>query len=235
MRALIIDQTSGTSAAVQRPLSEQGFSVDLATDADEGRWMARGVSYDLIALDLSVPTGDGATLCRGLRQDEVAAPVLVLGAASEARDRVRALDAGADDYLVKPFDPAELVARARALTRRARGHAGAVLRCADIELDPVRHAASRAGRDLQLSAKEFALLEYFLRNQERLLTRTAIGESVWDLNYEHASNVIEVYISSLRRKLGDPPLIATIIGSGYRLITHPALTPRPRPPAKPAA
>jgi DNA-binding response OmpR family regulator len=170
-----------------------------------------------------LPDGDGVELCRQLRRQKVATPILMLSALSSTEDKVAGLDAGADDYLTKPFQLDELLARLRSLLRRAQATEGAMLRSGDIVMDLHERRITIRGATVKLSVKEFALLEYMMRNPRRLLTRTMISESVWDMNYEPSSNVIDVYVSSLRRKIdldAKLPRIETVIGSGYRFIDH---------------
>ena len=175
----------------------------------------------MIVLDLMLPDGDGLEICRNLRRRKVTVPILILTALSSTEDKVAGLDAGADDYLTKPFKFAELHARLRSLLRRSQASAGAVLESGNLRLDLQQRRVAIGGELVRLSAKEFALLEYMLRNTGKLLTRSMISESVWDMNYESNSNVIDVYVSSLRRKIdkGSPTSrIETVIGSGYRFL-----------------
>ena len=182
--------------------------------------MAAQGEYEAIILDLMLPDHDGVQICRELRRRGVSTPILMLTALSSTSDKVTGFEAGADDYLAKPFDLEELLARVHALLRRAQSSEAAVLRFADIEMNRVARTVTRAGQPVTLTSKEFALLEYFMRNPNRVLTRTNLGERVWDMNFEDESNVIEVYISRLRNKIDkgfDKPLIHTVIGTGYVL------------------
>jgi DNA-binding response OmpR family regulator len=220
MRLLVIEDNPKMAVAIGKGLEEHGFSVDVSRQGYEAEELAAVESYDAIILDLMLPDRDGVQLCRNLRRRGVQTPVLMLTALSGTQDKINGLEAGADDYLTKPFDFDELVARVRALLRRARQWGDAVLRYADVEMDLARRRVARAGRLVELTRKEFALLEYFLRNPERVLTRASIGEHVWDMNFDPFSNVIDVYVSMLRRKIDKPferPLIHTVIGSGYVL------------------
>jgi DNA-binding response OmpR family regulator len=219
MRILIIEDNPKMASAIQQGLTEHGYSVDVCHAGFEGEEMAAGGSYDAVILDLMLPDRDGKDICRNLRRRKVTTPILMLTAISGTPEKVAGLDAGADDYLTKPFEFDELVARIRALLRRGQATESTRLTYADLELDLSRRTATRAGERIRLSAKEFALLEYLLRNSDRVVPRSSIAEKVWDLNYEPASNVIDVYISSLRRKIDrgfGPRLIHTVIGTGYR-------------------
>jgi len=220
MRLLVIEDNTKMAAFIAEGLSEQGHVVDLAHNGGEGERLAAAESYDLIILDLMLPDQDGVHICRNLRRRGLKTPVLMLTALSTTADKVTGLDAGADDYMTKPFEFDELVARVRALLRRGQAQEASTLQFEDVEMDLVGRKVSRAGQRLNLTAKEFALLEYFMRNPNRVLTRTAISEHVWDMNFESESNVIDVYISMLRRKLDrgfDTRLIHTVIGAGYML------------------
>jgi len=205
---------------VKRGLEEEGHAVDIAADGPEGFWMATENSYAAIILDLMLPGFDGFELCRRLRASGVWAPVLMLTARDAVGDRVRGLDAGADDYLVKPFSLLELAARLRALARRDDRARPAVLAVGGLRLDPATKQAWRDKAELQLSPKEFSLLELFLRHPGAVLTRSQILEAVWDFAYDGGSNVVDQYIAYLRRKV-DIPFgrhdIETVRGMGYRL------------------
>jgi DNA-binding response OmpR family regulator len=219
MRLLVIEDNPKMAAAVQSGLREHGFSVDVVHRGFEGEERAAAESYDLIVLDVMLPDRDGVDVCRTLRRRRVSTPVLMLSALSATGDKITGLDAGADDYLTKPFELDELAARVRALLRRGQSTEARVLRYADLELDLGQRAAKRNGAKLELTPKELALLEYFLRNPDRVLPRTTIVERVWGLTYEPTSNVVDVYVSSLRRKIDkgfDPRLIHTVFSSGYR-------------------
>ena len=223
MRTLIIEDNVRLAESIKVGLEQQGYVVDVAVTADEGDEMAVVHRHDVIVLDLMLGDRDGMELCRQLRRQKVTTPILMLTALSATKDKVKGLDAGADDYLVKPFQMEELLARLRSLLRRSQATEGAVLRSGDLVMDLPEHRVTQGGNPVKLSAKEFALLEYFMRNPKKLLTRTMISESVWDMNYESSSNVIDVYVSALRRKVDrdvQRPRIETVIGSGYRFVDH---------------
>ncbi len=219
-RVLVVDDDARIRDLLRRYLSQEGFEVLLAEDAKALNRLLTRETVDLIVLDLMLGDRDGIELCRYLRRQRIATPILMLTALTSTSDKVRGLDAGADDYLVKPFELEELLARLRSLLRRAQATEGAVLRCGEIELNLHERRVMLGGAPVKLSAKELALLEYLMRNPRKLLTRTMISESVWDMNYEPGSNVIDVYVSSLRRKIdrGSRRHIETVIGSGYRFV-----------------
>jgi heavy metal response regulator len=220
MRILIVEDEKKLAEAVQRGLAEQGYAVDVANDGQLGLDLAQVEPYDLIVLDVMLPGLDGFEISRRLRAARRNMPVLMLTARDAVDDRVAGLDSGADDYLVKPFAFRELHARVRALLRREGQSRDPVLRAGDLELDPVSREVHRAGRPVELTSKEYAILEYFLRNPNRVLTRSQIAEHVWDYDFASMSNVVDVYVGYLRRKLADdhePRLIRTIRGAGYQL------------------
>ncbi len=220
MRFLVVEDNPRMAEIIRKALSEHTYNVDVANTGYSGEEMAATGAYDGIILDVMLPDHDGFQVCRNVRRRGVNTPVLMLTALSSTNDKVTGLDTGADDYLTKPFESEELVARVRALMRRARAVEGAVLKHDNLEMDLTTRRVNRGGRPIRLSTKEFALLEYFMRNPHRVLTRTMIGEHVWDMTLEDESNVIEVYVSRLRSKIqrGDEPkLIHTIIGTGYVL------------------
>jgi two-component system copper resistance phosphate regulon response regulator CusR len=219
VRTLVIEDNPKMAMAIQSGLQEHGMAVDVSHTGYEGEELAASEPYDAIVLDLMLPDRDGVEVCRNLRRRGVQAPVLMLTALSGTQDKVNGLDAGADDYLAKPFEFEELLARLRALMRRGQASESRILRCDDLELDLYSHVATRAGEKIELSNREFALLECLMRNENRVLSRIQIGEKVWDMNFEPTSNVIDVYISALRKKIDrgfDRPLIHTIKGAGYR-------------------
>ena len=223
MRTLLIEDNARLAESIKAGLEQQGYVVDVAATADEGDEMAVVHRHDVIVLDVMLGDRDGIELCRQLRRQKVAAPILMLTALAATTDKVKGLDAGADDYLTKPFQMDELLARLRSLLRRSQATEGAVLRSGDLVMDLHEHRVTQGPDPVKLSAKEFALLEYFMRNPRKLLTRTMISESVWDMNYESSSNVIDVYVSALRRKVDRDvprPRIETVIGSGYRFVDH---------------
>lgn len=219
-RVLLVEDERKLAGFVRRGLEEEGHRVDLAFDGRDGLEMARLGRYDLIILDLMLPGVEGLRICRILRQEGCNVPILILTALGAVEDRVKGLDAGADDYLVKPFSLAELAARVRALLRRPPSEAPSVLRAGDLEMDPSRREVRRGGRLLQLTPREWSLLEYLLRNRGRVVTRTMIAEAVWGYDFEGFSNVVDVYISHLRRKVDrgfSRRLIHTVRGVGYIL------------------
>ena len=220
MRVLVVEDEPAIADFIVRGLTEQGHAVDRAADGVKALDLLAVGTFDIVLLDVMLPKMDGITVCRTLRERGVKAPVLMLTARDTVEDRVLGLDSGADDYLVKPFAFAELVARIRALGRREPTITGAVLRVADLELDTATRLASRNGRSIELTAKEYALLEYLLRNPNRILTRTMISERVWNYETFNVANVIDVYIGHLRRKIDDGEevkLIHTVRGAGYKL------------------
>ena len=220
MRVLVVDDDRKLASMVRRELTDDGYAVDVAHDGEEGLGFADAGVYDLILLDVAMPGMDGLTVCRRLRERKIGTPVLMLTARDGVDDRVSGLDSGADDYLVKPFSFRELGARVRALTRRVVPGRDTVLRAADVEVDTIAHEVRRGNHPVDLTSKEYAILEYFLRNPNRVLTRTQIAEHVWDYDFAAMSNVIDVYVGYLRRKLADdraPRLLRTVRGAGYQL------------------
>jgi two-component system, OmpR family, response regulator len=220
MRVLIVEDEARMADVIRRALVRDGAAADLAVDGDEALELATIVEYDAVVLDVVLPGRSGFEVCRLLRDRGVWAPVLMLTALDAVHDRVAGLDAGADDYLVKPFALAELQARLRALARRGRPERPAVLAVGDLRLDPARRQVRRGEREIELSAKEFALLEALMRRRGEVLSRLELIESAWDLAYENRSNVVDVYVRRLRRKLDDPlgaATIDTVRGAGYRL------------------
>jgi len=216
MRVLVIEDEARMAGLLKRALHEEGHAVDVAADGQEGLWLASENTYAAIVLDVMLPGLDGFGVCRRLRESGSWVPVLMLTARDAVGDRVRGLDAGADDYLVKPFSLLELAARLRALARRDDRSRPVILAQGDLRLDPATKRAWRAGTELQLSPKEFALLEFFLRHPGRVLTRSQIIEAVWDFAYDGGSNVVDQYVNYLRRKIGRHD-IETVRGMGYRL------------------
>lgn len=219
MRILVIEDNPKMAAAIQKGLSEQGWIVDAVHTGFEGEERAVENGYDAIVLDLMLPDRDGVEVCRNLRRRGIQTPLLMLTALSGTREKVSGLDAGADDYIAKPFEFEELIARMRALLRRGQATESRTLRYEDLELDLSKRSAMRAGVKIKLSPKEFSLLEFLMRNPNRVLPRMTIVEKVWDMNYEPSSNVIDVYISALRKKIDRDharALIHTVVASGYR-------------------
>jgi two-component system OmpR family response regulator len=220
MRVLVVEDETRMASLLKRALEEEGHAVDVAADGADGLWLATENPYGAIVLDVMLPDFDGFELCRRVREKGQWVPVIMLTARDSVGDRVRGLDAGADDYLVKPFSLAELAARLRALARRDDRPRPAVLAEGDLKLDPAAKRAWRAGAELHLSPKEFALLELFLQHPGDVLTRSRIIEAVWDFAYDGGSNVVDQYVNYLRRKI-DAPFgrhdIETVRGMGYRL------------------
>lgn len=220
MRILIIEDEEKVSRFVARGLKAESFVVDLAADGKRGLEMANECSYDLVILDLMLPGLDGTEVLSRLRRHKRNVPVLVLTARDSISDKVRNFEAGADDYLVKPFSFAELLVRVKALLRRGPISQSSVLRVADLELDRLSHQARRAGNRIELTAKEYALLEYLMVHAGRVLSRTMIIEHVWDESFEGFTNVVDVYVRQLRVKIDEPypkKLIRTIRGMGYSI------------------
>jgi two-component system OmpR family response regulator len=214
-----------TAGLLRRGLSEEGYSVDIAVDGPDAVWQASEFSYDAVVLDVMLPGYDGIEVCRELRSRGRWAPVLMLTARDDLAARVRGLDSGADDYLAKPFSFDELFARLRALIRRGAPERPAQLHCSGLRLDPGTRQAWRGEAELELSPKEFALLELFLRHPGQVLTRTRILEHVWDYTYDSVSNVVDQYVGYLRRKIDRPfgiTQLETVRGVGYRLRATPA-------------
>lgn len=220
MRILVIEDEEKIANFIRRGLKEEGYSVDTAYDGENGYFLAETEVYDLIILDLMLPRIDGIALCQKLRKEKNTVPILMLTAKDTVKDKVKGLDSGADDYLTKPFAFEELLARARAILRK-RGHqADTTLKVADLELDLLTHKVNRAGKEIELTSKEYALLEYFMRNAGTVVTRTALSEHVWDINFDTFTNVIDVYINYLRNKIDrdfKKKLIHTVRGRGYIL------------------
>ena len=219
-RILVVEDDVALSSFIRKGLEAEYNAVDTAADGDQGRAMATAVDYDLLVLDLNLPSVDGLSVLKSVRQQRTKLPVIILTARSRVEDRVQCLDAGADDYLVKPFSFLELSARARALLRRSHLPSESVLTVRDLSLDRVERKVARAGRSIELTTKEFALLEYLMRNAGRRLTRAMIIEHVWNLTFDTTTNVVDVYINYLRRKVDDGfsnRLIHTVRGVGYQL------------------
>jgi two-component system, OmpR family, response regulator len=220
MRILVVEDELKMASLLRRGLTEEGHAVDVARTGDDALWMAGAVEYDAIVLDLMLPGVDGIEVCRRVRESGVWAPVLVLTARDAVDDRVAGLDAGADDYLAKPFSFAELLARLRALVRRGGVERPAVLEVDDLRLDPATRQVWRGPTEITLSAKEFALLETFMRRPGQVLSRYQLLEHAWDYGYENRSNVVDVYVRYLRDKVDRPfgrDSLETVRGAGYRL------------------
>jgi two-component system OmpR family response regulator len=220
MRMLVVEDEAKMASLIQRALEREGYAVDVARDGAEALWAAAETQYDAVVLDAMIPGPDGFEVCRRMRADGRWSPVLMLTARDGVDDRVRGLDAGADDYLTKPFAIRELLARLRALIRRGADPRPVELRVGDLTLDTVQHCVHRAGEPVALSPKEFALLELFMRRAGDVLSRTSIVDHVWDFAYDGGSNLVDVYVGYLRRKI-DLPFgrddLETVRGVGYRL------------------
>jgi DNA-binding response OmpR family regulator len=220
VRLLLAEDEVKVANHVRQGLTAEGHIVDVARDGDEAIWLAETQPYDALILDVMMPAKDGFTVVRHLRRKQINTPVIFLTARGELENRIRGLDAGGDDYLTKPFSMAELSARLRALARRQRPELSNVLRVADLELDLLARTATRGGESIELSNREFALLEFLMLSSPRPVSKTAIVEHVWDQHFDSGTNVVNVYINHLRTKIdlpGQPPLIHTIRGVGFAL------------------
>jgi DNA-binding response OmpR family regulator len=220
MRILVVEDNHRLSASLKLNLAHEGYSVDTAYDGQEGQDLAELTPYDLVILDVLLPAKDGFEVCRDLRRRRIHTPILLLTARDSVDDRVKGLDCGADDYLVKPFAIPELLARLRALLRRRQPYQPGRLELGGLVVDPATHTAVRAGHPIELTPKEFALLEFLLRHPNQVVTRQLIEQNIWNYDFECESNVIDVYVRRLRRKIDDPfpvKLLTTVRGIGYRL------------------
>ena len=220
MRILLAEDEPKVAEHVRLGLRAEGYAVDLASDGQEALWLAEENPYDVLLLDVMMPAQDGFSLVRQLRRKRIYTPVIFLTARADVEDKVRGLDAGADDYLTKPFSIAELLARLRALMRRQRPQPMNVMRVADLELDLVSHEARRAGERIELTRREYALLEFLFSASPKPVSKTAIVEHVWDQHFDSSTNVVNVYIKMLRRKIDRPEwpsLIHTVRGVGFAL------------------
>jgi heavy metal response regulator len=219
MRILVVEDEKKVTGFIKRGLEEETYAVDVAYDGEEGQQLAESNEYDVIVLDIMLPKKNGIEVLKELRGKNIKTPVLLLTARDSIDDRVKGLDSGADDYLTKPFAFAELTARLKALMRRGE-HELILLKFKDLSLDPATRRAKRGEREIELTVKEYALLEYFLRNPDRVLTRTMIAEHVWDYTFDSETNVVDVYINHLRNKIDKDEkqkLIHTVRGVGYVL------------------
>jgi DNA-binding response OmpR family regulator len=224
MRILVVEDNHRLSTSLKLNLAHEGYSVDTAYDGQEGQDLAELAPYDLIILDVLLPAKDGFEVCRDLRRRRIHTPILLLTACDSVDDRVEGLDCGADDYLVKPFAMRELLARLRALLRRQQPYQPGRLEMGSLVVDPSIHTALRAGHPIELTPKEFALLEFLLRHPNQVVTRQLIEQHIWNYDFECESNVIDVYVRRLRRKIDDPfpvKLLTTVRGIGYRLTPPP--------------
>lgn len=219
MRILVVEDEQKMAAVIKRILNENGYIVDVASDGKEGELKVNDEQYDLLIVDVMLPQQSGLELCQKVRATNPSIPILVLSALDATDDTVRGLEAGADDYMSKPFESAELIARIRALMRRGSDlKQSSVLQCSDLELDLTGRVARRNGNVIQLTLKEFTLLEYLMRNKGRVLTRSQISERAWERPYDLNDNNVDVYINMLRKKVDkgyDKPLIQTVVGMGY--------------------
>ncbi len=216
MRILVVEDEHKIAGSIKRGLEQEGYAVDVAYDGEEGYDLATGESYSVIVLDLMLPKTDGMEVCRKLRSDGNHTPILILTAKGEVGDKVGGLNAGADDYLVKPFAFAELVARIKALSRRPKQDLGTVLKVGDLTLDSVNYSVKKGDTEIELSKKEFALLEYFMRHKGKVVTKEQIMQNVWDYESDILPNTVEVFVGYLRGKIGSDT-IKTIRGFGYRI------------------
>jgi heavy metal response regulator len=220
MRILVIEDEKKVARFIQQGLEEEHYSVDVSHDGKEGLTMAETGSYDIIIIDVMLPEKNGIEITRELREEHITTPILMLTAKTATEDKVAGLDSGADDYLTKPFAFAELLARVRSLLRRGSQEKSTQLAAADLELDTISHRARRGGKNIELTAKEYALLEFLLRNKDRVLSRTIIAEHIWDYHFDTGTNLIDVYINHVRNKVDtgfDLKLIHTVRGVGYVL------------------
>jgi len=220
MRILVIEDERRLANVIKKGLVEDGFAVDLAYDGEDGQFMAEEEPFDLIVLDLMLPKIDGLTICRNLRKKNLKTPILILTAKTTVEDKVRGLDSGADDYLTKPFSFVELRSRIHALIRRSKENPSPILKSADLIVDPLKHTVTRNKIKINLTPKEFAILELLLRHKNAVVSRTMILEHVWDYNFEGMSNVVDVFVATLRKKIDNKAkvkLIHTLHGVGYKI------------------
>ena len=218
MRILIVEDEKKVAAFIKKGLEEETYAVDIASDGEEGLYMGNQNQYDLIILDLMLPKINGLDILSSLRDKKIAIPILLLTAKDSVEDKVKGLNLGADDYLTKPFAFSELLARIRVLLRRGKVESKTTLEIADLTLNLVSHKVRRGNEEIELTGKEYSLLEYFMRNQEKVLTRTMIAEHVWDYNFDTFTNVIDVYVNHLRKKIDknfSTKLLHTLRGVGY--------------------
>ena len=225
MKILLVEDDKKISSFIKNGLIEQSYSVDIASDGETGERLAEDNVYDVILIDIMIPRKSGFSLCKCIRELNPSVPIMMLTELDSTEDKLRGFDAGADDYLVKPFEFQELLARIRALLRRrANQDSTNTMVFVDLEMDLAKHTVKRSGKTIDCTAREFALLEYFLRHKNKVVTRTDIAEHVWETNFDSESNVIDVYVSFLRKKIDLdhlPKLLHTIVGVGYMLKENP--------------
>lgn len=218
MKVLVVEDNVKMAESIRRGLKERGYDVDLSHDGEDGLHRATTEAYDLVVLDILLPKRDGVTILRRMREKSMQTPVILLTAKDGVEDRIKGLDTGADDYIVKPFSYGELMARVRALIRRSHSDSSNVLKVGDLVLDLEKHEAIRGDKTMSLSGKEFVLLKYFMQNPGKVLTRTSIGEHVWDMQFTGISNVVDVYVNYIRNKVDrgfSKKLIHTEIGRAH--------------------
>lgn len=228
MRILVIEDHEPIAGFVKQGLTQLGYTVDVVVDGDKGDAALAANSYDLVLLDVMLPGRSGVEVCAGIRSRGLSVPVLMLTALSSTGDKVSGLDAGADDYLTKPFEFDELAARVKALLRRGQSGEATTVKYADLTLDRMKRVVTRGEHQIRLTGREFALIEFLMKNADRTVTRSEIGKAVWEMDFDYGGNVIEVYVSTLRRKLDKgtrKPLIHTVVGVGYTM----SVTPPPQP------
>jgi len=224
MRVLLVEDEPRLSRVIKKGLLEDGFAVDTAFDGEEGLFLAESETYDVIILDIMLPKLDGLEVCKRLRAKKIKTPILILTAKTTLEDKVSGFDSGADDYVTKPFAFIELRSRIHALVRRSVGEATSTLTIKDLVVDSIKHAVSRSGSKISLTPKEFSILELLLRHKDEVVTRTMITEHVWDYNFEGMSNIVDVFVASLRRKVdkkSSHKLLHTIHGVGYKISETP--------------
>lgn len=220
MRILVVEDELKLSNNIKQGLTESGFAVDQAFDGEEGQYLAESEDYDAIVLDVMLPKIDGVTLCKELRKKQLRTPILMLTAKARLDDKVEGLDAGADDYLTKPFEFAELKSRINALLRRSHNQTETVITIGDLVVDPKSHKVEREGKAISLTAKEFAILEFLSRHKDEVVTRTQILEHTWDYNFDSMSNIVDVFVATLRKKIdgnSKKKLLHTVRGVGFKL------------------
>lgn len=221
MRILLVEDNRRLSLSLKTSLIEEGYAVDTAYDGAEGLDLAGYTPYDVVILDVMLPEMNGLEVCRNLRRQGLKTPILLLTARDAVEDRVKGLDSGADDYLVKPFAMSELLARLRALLRREGSSKSGFIQVGDLQIDPATHFVERNGQDIKLTAREYTLLEYFMRHPNQLISREMVENHLWNYDFESNSNVVDVYVRRLRRKIDDPfkdpKMLETVRGAGYRL------------------